>query len=82
MIGFGILSELDSLDLASALSGRLRDTVHPVHYRSLSRQDDRVGQIRFVDERHVLEHGPPSLRFVGPGLIQLPNRDQRNPLPG
>ena len=36
MIRLGVLSELDSLDLGSALSSRLRDTVHPVRHSSVS----------------------------------------------
>lgn len=50
MIGFWIHNELNSLDLRSALSGRLGDAMPAIHHSPVSRQDDRIGQVRLVNQ--------------------------------
>jgi hypothetical protein len=50
MIGFGILIELNSFDLGSTLASRLCDTVPPVHHSPISRQDDWIRQVGFVNQ--------------------------------
>ena len=83
MIRLWINVKLDRFDLKAALSRGLGYAMHAVHHRSTCGEDDRIGRIRGVDQFHVLDQGAPGSRLIGagPGIVQLPNRSQRDHFP-
>ena len=58
MVRLDVPIESDRLDRGLPQHLRLADSVHTVHHATIKGQDDRLGQVGFVDEPCVAGNGP------------------------
>src|SRR5687768_11102913 len=64
MIGRRVDLELHGLDISESRADGFRYAMPSVHHRAVSGEDDRIRQIRFVHELHVLQQLAPRARLV------------------